>query len=73
MVAGGPRDTILKSIQLIAGRSGQVYNLRKSRTDDFWQDRYHATAIQTNELLNPIKERLGNRAKGRKIYESDDE
>ena len=38
-------------MQLIAGRSGQQYNQRKSRRGAFWEDRYHATAIQTNEHL----------------------
>jgi putative transposase len=48
---GNRRDTIPKSMQLIAGRSGQQYNQRKSRRGAFWEDRYHATAIQTNEHL----------------------
>jgi REP element-mobilizing transposase RayT len=48
---GGDRDTIPRSIQLIAGRSGQEYNQRKNRKGAFWEDRYHATAIQSNEHL----------------------
>ena len=51
VVDGGHRDTIPRSIQLIAGRSGQEYNQRKRRNGAFWEDRYHATAIQTNEHL----------------------
>ena len=51
VVDGGNRDTIPRSIQLIAGRSGQEYNQRKNRQGAFWEDRYHATAIQTNEHL----------------------
>ena len=51
VVDGGPRDTIPKSIQLIVGRTGQEYNQRKNRNGAFWEDRYHATAIQTNEHL----------------------
>ena len=51
VVDSGPRDTIPKSIQLIAGRTGQEYNQRKNRNGAFWEDRYHATAIQTNEHL----------------------
>ena len=51
VVDGGCRDTIPKSIQLIAGRTGQEYNQRKNRNGAFWEDRYHATAIQTNEHL----------------------
>jgi len=45
----GGRDTIPKSIQLIAGRTGQEYNVRKKRKGAFWEDRYHATAIEESE------------------------
>jgi REP element-mobilizing transposase RayT len=44
-------DAIPKSIQLVAGRIGQEYNLRKNRTGAFWEDRYHATAIESGEHL----------------------
>ena len=44
-------DSIPRSIQLIAGRTGQEYNQRKNRNGAFWEDRYHATAVQTNEHL----------------------
>jgi len=47
----GERDTIPKSIQLIAGRMGQEYNQRKSRKGAFWEDRYHATAVAFDEHL----------------------
>jgi len=47
----GERDTIPKSIQLIAGRTGQEYNQRKSRKGAFWEDRYHATAVAFDEHL----------------------
>lgn len=43
--------TIPKSIQLLAGRTGQEYNQRKKRNGAFWEDRYHATAIETGEHL----------------------
>ena len=45
------QDTIPKSIQLIAGRTGQEYNKRKSRKGAFWEDRYHATAVALDEHL----------------------
>ena len=51
IVDGGERDTIPRSMQLIAGRTGQEYNQRKNRNGAFWEDRYHATAVQTNEHL----------------------
>ena len=46
------RDVIPKSIQLIAARTGQEYNIRKKRKGAFWEDRYHATAIEQNDHLN---------------------
>jgi putative transposase len=45
------RETIPKSIQLIAGRTGQEYNLRKKRKGAYWEDRYHATAVETDSHL----------------------
>lgn len=51
VVDDGDREVIPKSIQLIAGRIGQEYNLRKKRTGAFWEDRYHATAIESGEHL----------------------
>jgi putative transposase len=38
-------------MHLIAGRIGQEYNQRKKRKGAFWQDRYHATAVQSHEHL----------------------
>jgi putative transposase len=37
-----------RSIQLIAGRTAQDYNRRKQRKGAFWEDRYHATAVQAD-------------------------
>ena len=45
------RDVIAKSMQLVAGRTGQEYNQRKNRRGAFWEDRYHATAIESGEHL----------------------
>ena len=47
----GP-NVIADSMQLIAGRTGQEYNQRKARHGAFWEDRYHATAIGTDEHLH---------------------
>jgi len=61
-------EAIPKSMQLIAGRVGQVFNQRKQRKGAFWslsasclsrhlfihelrEDRYHATAVDTDEHL----------------------
>ncbi|MCP3941656.1 MAG: transposase, partial [Desulfobacteraceae bacterium] len=48
---GKSEETIPRSVQLIAGRTGQEYNQRKKRKGAFWEDRYHATAVQSNEHL----------------------
>ena len=47
----GKRSVIPSSIQLIAGRTGQEYNLRKNRRGAYWEDRYHATAVETGRHL----------------------
>ena len=45
-------DVITQSMQLIAGRTAPEYNQRKNRHGAFWEDRYHATAIETDEHLH---------------------
>jgi putative transposase len=47
----GGRNVIPDSIKLVAGRTGQEYNVRKNRKGAFWQDRYHATAVESNRHL----------------------
>ena len=44
-------DTIPNSMQLLASRTAQMYNDRKNRKGAFWEDRYHATAIDSDEYL----------------------
>ena len=50
------RDTgqgeIAQSMQLVAGRTAQEYNQRKNRKGAFWEDRYHATAIESDAHLH---------------------
>ena len=49
LVKDGQRwDGIPKTIQLIAGRTGQEFNQRKNRKGAFWEDRYHATAVEAD-------------------------
>jgi putative transposase len=43
------RKVIPESVQLVAGRSGQEYNQRKKRGGAFWEDRYHATAVESGQ------------------------
>jgi hypothetical protein len=51
-VAGGnERDVIPNSIKLIAGRTGQEFNQRKNRKGAYWEDRYHATAVESGDHL----------------------
>ena len=45
------RDVIPQAIKLVAGRIGQEFNLRKNRKGAFWEDRYHATAVETDQHL----------------------
>ena len=47
----GERDVIPHSMQLVAGRMGQEYNQRKNRTGAYWEDRYHATAVESGDHL----------------------
>ncbi len=51
LVFDNGQDVIPKSIQLVAGRTAQEYNQRKKRKGAFWEDRYHATAIETDAHL----------------------
>lgn len=44
-------NVIAKLLQLIAGRTAQEYNQRKKRNGAFWEDRYHATAVESGEHL----------------------
>ena len=44
-------EVIPKSMQLIAGRTAREYNLRKNRRGAYWEDRYHATAVETDQHL----------------------
>lgn len=45
------QEEISRSMRLIAARTAQEFNRRKSRHGAFWEDRYHATAVETGEHL----------------------
>ena len=51
VVGNGDRNIIPKSMKLVAGRTGQEYNQRKNRKGAFWEDRYHATAVEGGDHL----------------------
>ena len=52
LILDGGDDVIARSMQLAAGRTAQQYNKRKARQGAFWEDRYHATAIQSDAHLH---------------------
>lgn len=47
------RDEIAASMQLIEGRTAQLFNARKSHAGAYWEDHYHATAVETGE--HPVR------------------
>jgi putative transposase len=49
LVKDKKQHAIAKSLQLIEGRNALEYNLRTQRKGAFWEDRYHATAIESDE------------------------
>jgi len=49
LVKDTEEQIIAKSLQLVAGRTAQEYNSRKQRKGAYWEDRYHATAVSTDE------------------------
>ena len=51
LVYDSGKGEIARSMQLIAGRTAQEYNQRKHRRGAYWEDRYHATAIDTDSYL----------------------
>ncbi|MDY6951464.1 MAG: transposase, partial [Thermodesulfobacteriota bacterium] len=44
-------EVLPRTMQLVAGRTGQEYNQRKNRKGAFWEDRYHATGVQWDSHL----------------------
>jgi len=51
VVDDGDGDVIPRTMQLVAGRTGQEFNQRKDRKGAFWDDRYHATAKERGDHL----------------------
>ena len=51
LVLGRGAEEIARSMQWIAGRTAQEYNQRRGRRGAFWEDRYHATAVEAGEHL----------------------
>jgi putative transposase len=51
LVVDGVAAAIPKSVQLVAGKTAQVFNVRNQRKGAFWEDRYHATAVEKGDHL----------------------
>lgn len=51
LVADQGEREIAASMQLISSQTAQEYNRRKNRKGSFWEDRYHATAVQAGDHL----------------------
>jgi len=51
LVVDTGEEIISKNLQLIARRTAQEFNARKKRKRAFWEDRYHANAVQTERHL----------------------
>ncbi len=43
--------SIAWALHFVAGRMAWEYNKRKSRRGAYWEDRYHATAVETDKYL----------------------
>lgn len=44
-------NEIARAMQLVAGCTARMYNARTGRLGAFWQDRYHATAVESDRHL----------------------
>ncbi len=52
LVSDSKKPSIIPdAMQLVAGRTAQEYNKRKNRKGSFWQDRYHATIIDSGSYF----------------------
>ena len=54
-------ETIPKSLQLIAGRTAQEYNIRKTRKGALWEDRMKLVILDSATSINDLKIPPGNR------------
>jgi putative transposase len=51
ILAPDDMEAIPRLMQLVASRVGQTFNIKQSRKGAFWENRYRATAVQTDEHL----------------------
>src|SRR6185295_15199214 len=52
LVQDTDEGVLARSMQLAAGSTARQYNERKARQGAFWEDRYHATAVEAGEHLH---------------------
>lgn len=51
LVATDDNEKLPRAMKLVAGQTARSYNRRKNRHGAFWEDRYHAVPIKTQEHL----------------------
>jgi putative transposase len=51
IVDKGYNKSIAKTIHFVAGRTAWEYNQRNNRRGAYWEDRYHATAVDTDKHI----------------------
>lgn len=51
VIDNSAQENIPMFMQLLQSRTAQEYNKRKNRKGAFWEDRYHATAIDSDDYL----------------------
>lgn len=50
-LSNGKENAIARTMHLVSGRTAWEFNHNRNRKGAFWEDRYHATAIETDEHL----------------------
>lgn len=53
MINESKENSIAEAMHLVSGRTAQEFNDRKNRLGAYWEDRYHATVVESgNHLIN---------------------
>lgn len=52
LVVDGDAEVVPQSLQLVAGKTAQEFNRIKNRKGAYWDDRYHATAVEPGGILS---------------------
>ena len=51
ILSDGEQNDIARTMHLVSGRTAQEYNYKRKRKGAFWEDRYHATAVESDHHL----------------------